>query len=193
MWKSWANLLTLLRLACVVPCAWAIAQGDWLTAAILFTIAVISDFLDGPLARRLGTASPFGGLFDHATDAAFVTISLGTLGYLGYVPQLLAPLIALAFIQYMFDSSALHGHVLRASWLGRNNGVAYFVVVGMPVFRNAIGLDWPADRWILVAGWLLTITTALSMLDRGVALLRLRRRAAEKIRNQVTRGDINGL
>ncbi|MCB1686462.1 MAG: CDP-alcohol phosphatidyltransferase family protein [Pseudomonadales bacterium] len=192
MWKSWANLLTLLRLACVVPCAWAMAHGDWLTAAALFTIAVITDFLDGPLARRLGTASPFGGLFDHATDAAFVTVALGTLGYLGYVPVWLAPLVALAFIQYMFDSSALQGHVLRASWLGRNNGVAYFVVVGFPVIRNAVGLDWPADPWILAAGWLLVLTTALSMLDRGVALLLVRKRQAEKIRNQAAEGDING-
>lgn len=181
MWKTWANLLTLLRLACVVPCAWAIAQGDWQTAAGLFTIAVVSDFFDGRLARRQGSASAFGGLFDHATDATFVTITLGTLACLGHLPLWLAPLVAVAFIQYMFDSQALQGHALRASWLGRNNGVAYFVLVGIPVIRNALGLDWPGDTWVHAAGWLLVVTTLVSILDRGVALLRVRRMNEEKV------------
>lgn len=175
MWNSWANLLTLLRLACVLPCAWAMLQDDWTTAAVLFVIAVITDFFDGRLARRMGHVSVLGGLFDHATDALFVTIALGTLAALGLLPAWLAPLVALAFAQYMFDSQALQGHALRASWLGRNNGVAYFVLVGVPVIRNALELTWPADAWINAGGWLLVVTTLISMIDRGMALRRARR------------------
>lgn len=176
MWKTWANLLTLLRLACILPGAWALLAGDWVSAAVLFVIAVVTDFFDGRLARRMGHVSALGGLFDHATDALFVSTMLFVLGVLDLVPLWLAPLVALAFVQYMFDSRALAGHALQASWIGRNNGIAYFVIVGVPVIRNALDLDWPADDWILIGGWVLVATTLVSMIDRAAALLKTRRK-----------------
>ena len=176
MWKTWANLLTLARLLCVAPCAWAIVELRWVTAALLFTAAVVTDFLDGAVARRQGRATALGGLLDHATDAIFVTVSLGALAYLGYITPLLPGLIALAFAQYTADSKALAGRRLRTSWLGRNNGIAYYVLVGVPVIRNAVDLGWPPDHWINALGWLLCATTLASMLDRGVAATRARQR-----------------
>jgi cardiolipin synthase len=175
MWKTWANLLTLLRIVSIVPCAWAILNDHWGTASALFTVAVITDLLDGPLARRYGHDSALGGLLDHATDAAFVAITLGALAFIGYGNTLLPGLIVAAFIQYALDSRVLAGHQLKTSWLGKNNGIVYFVLVGVPVIRNGLGLSWPADIWIDVLGWLLVITTLTSMLDRLLALLRERR------------------
>ena len=70
---AWANLLTGLRLIVLAPCVVAILQGYWWAAAALFTVAALSDYYDGKLARRFNQTSPFGGLFDHATDALFVT------------------------------------------------------------------------------------------------------------------------
>lgn len=175
MWITWANLLTLLRIVSIVPCAWAILNQHWGMASLLFTLAVVTDLVDGPLARRFGQDSALGGLLDHATDAAFVTISLGALAFVGYGNLLLPGLIVAAFVQYALDSKALAGHRLKTSWLGKNNGIAYFVLVGVPVVRNGLGLSWPADLWIQLFGWLLLATTVISMLDRLVALLRERR------------------
>jgi phosphatidylglycerophosphate synthase len=174
MWKTWANLLTLLRLAAIGPCAWAIAEGHWLLAAGLFILAVITDLLDGPLARRFSHDSPVGGLFDHATDAAFVTIALLATAWVGFTSFLLPVLIIVAFVQYALDSRALAGQHLRTSWLGKNNGIAYFVLVGVVVIRNALGWTWPADAWIHYLDWLLIFTTLVSMTDRLIALLRER-------------------
>jgi phosphatidylglycerophosphate synthase len=174
MWKTWANLLTLIRFASILPCAWSILQEDWLTAATLFALAVVTDYLDGPLARRHGHASPLGGLLDHTTDALFVSVNLGALAYLGYLPGWLPPLVALAFTQYLLDSRALAGRPLRASWLGRNNGIAYFVLLGIPLISNALDLGWPPRAWISAFGWVLVASTLLSMLDRASALLRTR-------------------
>jgi len=172
MWKTWANLLTLLRLFCVAPCAWAIWKGAWPLAALLFVIAVITDLLDGPLARRFDHVSPVGGLLDHATDAMFVAVSLGALALTGHSNPVLPVLVAVSFVQYVLDSSALAGRHLRTSQLGRSNGIAYFVLVGIPVIRNALGWSWPPDAWIMGLSWLLAATTLLSMGDRLFALLR---------------------
>lgn len=174
MWITWANLFTLLRLLCIGPCAWAIVAGHWQAAAAVFALSAASDLVDGPLARRLGHASRLGGLLDHATDAAFVSVSLAALAFTGYVNALLPILVAAAFIQYLLDSKALAGASLKTSWLGRNNGIAYFVLVGIVVIRNALELGFPPDAWIAAGGWVLTLTTLASMLDRTLALRRTR-------------------
>ena len=82
--------------------------------------------------------------------------------------------VALAFIQYMFDSKALAGAELRTSFLGRNNGIAYFVMVGIPVIREALQLSWPPLGWITALAWLLVLSTAASLLDPAITLIRQR-------------------
>jgi hypothetical protein len=83
--------------------------------------------------------------------------------------------VALAFLQYTLDSRALQGAPLRASALGRWNGIAYFVPIGTVVVRDALGLRWPPAGLVLGLGWLLVATTLLSMADRALALRRARR------------------
>ena len=154
----------------------AICEGASGAAAALFGLAVATDLLDGPVARRFGESSPMGGFFDHATDAAFVTTGLAALAVRGEIPALLPTLVALAFVQYVVDSRWLGpGAPLRASRLGRANGIAYFVPIGLAVGRDALGLAWPPPAWLLALGWLLVATTTVSMLDRALALRRTRR------------------
>ncbi|MCZ6463409.1 MAG: CDP-alcohol phosphatidyltransferase family protein [Proteobacteria bacterium] len=173
-WLTWANGLTGLRLFAAPVCACAILAGAPHAAGWIFALAVASDFADGRLARRRGEASALGGLLDHATDATFVSLGLGALAYGGLVPALLPFLVAAAFLQYTLDSRALAGQPLRTSFLGRWNGVAYFVLLGIPVVRDFLGLGWPPPALVHGLGWLLVASTAASMCDRALALRRLR-------------------
>ena len=170
-----ANGLTLLRLILAPVNAVLIIGTHDLLAALVFAIAVASDLADGPLARRRGETTAFGSLLDHGTDAVFVTLGVWALSGRGLAPPVLAPLIALAFIQYTLDSRALAGEKLRASILGRWNGILYFALLGTPVIRNATGLTYPDDRSVVVLGWLLVFSTVISMINRILALLRIRR------------------
>ena len=166
MWLTWANALTALRALVAVPCACLAAGGHWTFAALLLSLAILTDLLDGPLARRLHQSSPLGGLMDHATDAAFVALLLAALSTLGYVPWLLPLLVAASFLQYAADSRVTRGRALRGSWLGRCNGIGYFVLAAAAVYRNALELDWPGNALLEVFAWLLVLTTIASMLDR---------------------------
>ena len=170
-WLTWANALTLLRLASAPVCALAILADARLAAFALFALAVATDFADGSVARRRGEESPLGGLLDHATDATFVALGLGALAHQGLVPTPLPFLVAAAFLQYVLDSRAIAGRPLRASQLGRWNGIAYFVLLGVPVVRDALGLGWPPAALVTILGWLLVAATLVSMLDRARALL----------------------
>jgi phosphatidylglycerophosphate synthase len=172
---TWANALSALRALIALPCAYSIWTGAWTTAGVLFAVAVVTDVSDGIVARRRGEASALGGLLDHSIDAAFVTVNLAALAVIGIVTPLLAPLAITSFAQYVWDSKALSGAPLRASVLGRWNGIGYYVIVGVPTLQHALGVPWPTSALIAFAAWLMVVSTVISMGDRAYALWRIRR------------------
>jgi len=174
-WLTRANLLTAVRLGLAPVLAHAILAPAPGLAAAVFVVAVGTDLLDGRVARRFGESSPLGGFLDHATDATFVSLGLAACARAGEVPVILPALIILAFVQYALDSRTLAGRTLRSSALGRYNGIAYFALLGVPVIRDALGVVGPSAAWVRGLGWLLVLTTVLSMIDRGWALLARRR------------------
>lgn len=173
-----ANAISAARLVAAPFSLAAVLGGAWLVAAVIFVAAVASDFLDGFVARRRGTASALGGVLDHTADAVFVTLTLWAIAYgeaqvrSDVVPGILPLFIALAFLQYLLDSKALAGQPLRTSVLGRINGIAYFVVVGVVVIRNALGIGWLADEVIYWSCLAVVVSTLISMLDRLRTLMK---------------------
>jgi len=161
-----ANGLSAARLLSALPCAYAVANSSWGIAAAVFVFAIVTDMIDGPLARRRGEASRTGGLIDHSADALFCIAVLAALASVGVYPVLLPFMIATAFVQYAADSRVFAGQELRASRLGRYNGIAYFVLAGAPIVRNLMGWPWPSDAVLQGIGWVFVATTAVSMTDR---------------------------
>lgn len=171
-WFTWANGLTFLRLLSSPIAVLAIVSEAHQSALLLFGFAVVTDLADGRLARRRGEESALGGLLDHTTDAIFVAAGLAACAWQGLVPMPLPALIVIAFAQYALDSRAIAGRPLRASFIGRWNGIGYFILLGIPLVRDGLGLPWPADSWVLAIGWGLVATTLASMADRALALFR---------------------
>ncbi|MFP8881209.1 MAG: hypothetical protein VCE43_18045, partial [Myxococcota bacterium] len=54
----------------------------------------------------------------------------------------------------------------RPSSLGRWNGIAYFVVLAVPIVRDTLGLAWPDRTFVTLLGWLLVVSTLVSIADR---------------------------
>ena len=171
-WLTLANGISLARLACAPVSLYAIFAGRWVLAAGTFAGAVVSDLLDGFVARRRGTVSALGGLLDHTADAVYVTVTLWSIAYVeaqagvDVVPGILPLFIALAFLQYVLDSKSLAGKPLRGSWLGRCNGIAYFVFAGVVVVRGAADVDWPPDAVVYWLGLAIVVSTLASMFNR---------------------------
>ncbi|MES9909219.1 MAG: CDP-diacylglycerol--glycerol-3-phosphate 3-phosphatidyltransferase [Candidatus Thiodiazotropha sp.] len=78
MWNI-PNILTLLRIVLIpvfvllfyLPVEWA-----RLSCAVVFSIAAVTDWFDGYLARRWGQVSPFGAFLDPVADKLMVAVSL---------------------------------------------------------------------------------------------------------------------
>ena len=76
---TWPNLVTFLRLLLIPVVVWCYnADFDYANvwAAALFSIASLSDLLDGYLARRLNQTSEFGAFLDPVADKLLVAIAL---------------------------------------------------------------------------------------------------------------------
>lgn len=177
-WSTRANGLTLLRLLAAPALVAAVRAGEASASAALFALAVATDLADGWVARRYREVTPLGGLADHAADACFVTLGCAALASRGELPVWLPVAIAFAFSQYVLDSRP--GPNLRASSLGRWNGIAYFVALGIPVVRDALGLAWPPPSWVRGFGWLLVASTVFSVLDRLRLVGRVQSQAARE-------------
>jgi len=174
-----ANALTAARVLLAVPFAFLMARGDAWSAALaglVLLAAITTDILDGVLARRRGTATAGGRLFDHTADCLFVTTGLAAGAVRGGVPWILPVLVAVAFTQYVVDSYWGHrGRALRTSGLGRWNGILYFVPLGGDVLVR-LGLGG-LDPVVTVVAWALVASTVVSMGERAWALTRRSRTA----------------
>lgn len=83
------NMLTFGRIVMIPICLWFLDQntpksGFW--AAIVFTLAAITDLLDGYLARKLNVVSVLGKLMDPLADKLIVMATLVWMVPMGRMP-----------------------------------------------------------------------------------------------------------
>jgi len=113
--------------------AWTLATaGDGaVTPFVVCLTAVVTDFLDGRLARASGRASDARRIFDHGADILFLLPGLTTLAWARRVPTLLPAAAALAFALYAADGwrrARGAGLDLQPSRAGAAAGVANYAV-----------------------------------------------------------------
>ena len=176
VWSLVANLLTGLRLLLAVPAALAFARPEFISPLLLVTlmsVAIATDFGDGMVALRRGSASPRGQLFDHATDFLFVTSGLAGAAVAGEIVAFLPILIVVAFAQYVLDSYFLHREKrLRMSFVGRWNGIFYFVplvLIAVSRLDSMAGVAGLFSTLIVFLSYLLILSTVASIVDRTLA------------------------
>jgi phosphatidylglycerophosphate synthase len=103
------NALSSLRFA--LAAIWVeLATRGYQGRAAFATIAILaagSDFIDGRIARRLGTASGSGRWLDAIADVTFVLAAILCASWAGEIPFYIPILIATSFSQYMIDSVVL--------------------------------------------------------------------------------------
>jgi cardiolipin synthase (CMP-forming) len=92
-WRHLPNLISLLRIALVVPVAWMMTEQRYGTALWLALVAGLSDALDGWMARHFGWRSRLGAFLDPAADKLLLMTSYLVLAIMHRLPWWLAALV----------------------------------------------------------------------------------------------------
>ena len=110
------NAICIARIAMVWPTVKAIESGQNTLALALFTLAALSDGLDGFLAKRVGWTSDLGRFLDPLADKLLLVCVFLALTWAGWVPEWLA--VAAIARDLMIGGGAL---VFRV-WFGKLRG-----------------------------------------------------------------------
>ncbi len=177
------NGLTLARLVLAVVLFGCIAAAWWLTGLVVFAFAAITDWLDGYLARRHGSASAFGRNFDPLVDKVLVCgafIFLLPVDGAGLAAWMVTVVVARELIitglrSFIETQAASFG----ADWLGKlKMGLQCAALIGILLvlaLRAAGAADQPWAAVTAVLVYAMIAATALSGLQylwRALLLLR---------------------
>ena len=87
------NFLSLFRIILVPVTVIFLIDGSFLKALVVFTMAGVTDALDGFLARVLNQQTILGAFLDPIADKALLTSCFVTMSVLGIIPAWLAVLV----------------------------------------------------------------------------------------------------
>ncbi|XP_059475333.1 probable cardiolipin synthase (CMP-forming) [Neocloeon triangulifer] len=87
------NILCVSRIVASPYLGYLIIQGDFPFALGIFTVAGITDMLDGWIARNFNQSSKLGSFLDPLADKIMISVLFATLSYAGHIPLALTVLI----------------------------------------------------------------------------------------------------
>ena len=162
-----ANVLTGIRFALVPVFVALLFVGDgheagWRIGAFaVFVVAVLTDHLDGALARNCGMITEFGTLADPIADKALIGAALIGLSVLGDLPWWITAVVLVREIGITVLRFAVLRHgVIPASRGGKLKTLVQAVAIGLFVLPLH---SWPS-LWLHVAWVVMAAAVVLTVL-----------------------------
>lgn len=202
-----ANALTMLRILLVPLFVWFLLldaagsgagvldggleaeNGGWRWAAAgLFAAAMITDKIDGDLARSRNLITDFGKIADPIADKLLIGAGLVMLSLLGELPWWVTVLILIRELGItLLRMVMLRTQVMPASRGGKLKTVLQTAGLQLMLLPLVVIAGWLADVafWIMIGALAVTVVTGVDYL---VSALRLRRTA----RGRSTGTDADG-
>lgn len=178
------NLLTLARIALVVPLAAAYylppPVGPWLMLA-LFVAAGLTDFLDGWTARRWGLETALGRFLDPVADKLLAAALLTLLATDGRAPMIAVVVILCRelAISALREEMARHGARVAVSRLGKAKTAAQMTAIALLLTAEpAANLGVPPEPVLACGAAALWLAAALAALSAAAYM----RAAAPRLR-----------
>ena len=155
---SHPNTLTLFRIAAVpiivILMLYPNRISTWI-AAILFSLAAITDYFDGYIARKFGLVSNLGKVMDPVADKLLVSSAFIMLTALGWVPAWMVCIIIGREIAVtgLRNIIAEKGEDVSASSLGKyKTGFQIAAIIPLLIHYPFFGLDVQAVGWFFLWG-----------------------------------------
>jgi CDP-diacylglycerol--glycerol-3-phosphate 3-phosphatidyltransferase len=181
------NILTMTRIAAIPLMAVMLlyptqSSGFW--AAVVFSLASITDWLDGYLARRMGIVTVFGKFLDPIADKLIVMAALIMILPFGRVPAWMVLLILgrEIIITGLRGIASSEGIVIQASDLGKFKTIFQLVaIIGLLLHYDYNWFFGIEHLWVHVnmhnVGmfflWIATLLTVWSGVDYLVRFIKI--------------------
>ena len=173
-----ANLLTGVRLVLVPIFLLFLFTGDGhesasrITAFVIFAVAVITDRLDGALARTYGMVTEFGKLADPIADKALASAALIGLSILGDLPWWVTIVMVVREVGVtLLRFWVIRRGVISASRGGKLKTLLQTIAIGL--FVLPLSGWWHAVAWvIMLAAIVVALVTGADYVGRAVRLRR---------------------
>lgn len=135
------NILTLIRIVLAIPFIYFLEQSVTLStkyeliyrwiALSLFSLASITDFFDGYLARKHNLITDFGKLMDPLADKILVISALVVFVEIDYIPAWMSIVVITRefLISGIRTLAAAKGEVIPAGKLGKYKTTAQMIVI----------------------------------------------------------------
>jgi CDP-diacylglycerol--glycerol-3-phosphate 3-phosphatidyltransferase len=171
-----ANVLTMLRVGLVPLFAWLLfGEGGhdprWrFGACMVFGLAMVSDLLDGAIARRYSLVTDFGKVVDPVADKVLVGTALIGLSVLDELPWWVTTII----LGRELGITVLRVWVIRHGIIAATpGGKVKTLLQGLALSLYVLVLTgWPATlrAWIMAAAVAMTVVTGMDYVNRALRL-----------------------
>lgn len=175
--------LTIMRVV-AIPVVLALFYLEWeharQWACVVYSVACITDWFDGYLARKWGQTSKFGAFLDPVADKLMVAICLVMLLHAD-PDALLAGMVAV-IIGREITVSALREWMaelgsrasVAVSWIGKLKTGFQMTSIGMMIWQiETFGLPWyQLGYWVMLAASILTIWSMVVYLRAAWPLMK---------------------
>lgn len=121
--------------------------GNPLFCIVVFSLAQVTDLIDGYVARKLGVASKTGAYFDAVTDFVFIIGIFAAFTMSGYYPVWIIVLIGASFAQFIISSRYSKN---LYDPLGKYIGSVLYIAIGLtllsptPAIFTLVEVGFPA-------------------------------------------------
>ncbi|MFC4762066.1 CDP-diacylglycerol--glycerol-3-phosphate 3-phosphatidyltransferase [Dyella koreensis] len=183
---TWLTLFRVALLPVMVVVFYWQFPGHNITAAIVFVLAAITDWLDGYLARRLNLTSAFGAFLDPVADKLMVAVTLFLLveSHRGGWPGVVMAVTAAVIVGREISVSALREWMaeigmratVKVAFVGKLKTVMQMIALVVLIVQHersaeALRLYHIGEALLVVAG-VLTIWSGLHYLRAAWPILR---------------------
>jgi cardiolipin synthase (CMP-forming) len=162
MWNNLPNFLTIGRILLVPFTVWSLLQGDYVIAFLAFSIAGITDGLDGYLARRYSLQTELGAYLDPLADKSLLVAVYVTLAVLKLIPLWLAIVVVtrdVLIVGAVLLSRYLEQPVaIKPLFISKTNTVAQICLAASVLFSLAV--EFQNETLLLGASTVVAILTA---------------------------------
>lgn len=151
------NILTIIRFLLIPIFAIFLYEEYYLISSILFTIAGITDVLDGYIARKYNIITNFGKFADPIADKLLQITAILLLTLQQKIPLYVILIVIVKEAFMVFGSVTLlkkENHVVSANWYGKLATVIFYIAIML-----LIVFDKTSNTIRLILIWMAIIST----------------------------------